>query len=178
LDSAICSSNHQHRDHTYQCARKKEEELDETQEYFEESLFLVNEVGFKPRIAGCLANQGNLFYLQGNIDAFKENVRQSFSLKDSFTNNNKARILTIFLFTLSILDPENSALIIGAIDKFQREIDQPLTQDDKHYYDRATTHARKVLGNEAFESAFSEGQKMSLDDALDLVLESVEEMYE
>jgi len=156
----------------------EEGNLDEAQEYFEESLFLANEGGFKPRIAWCLANQGNLIYLQGNAHAFKEKVIQSLSFRAIFTNSNKARILTIFLFTLSILEPENSALIIGATDNFQAEIDEPLMWDDKHYYDRAITHTPKVLGNEAFESAFAEGQKMSLDEALDLVLKTVEGMDE
>ena len=37
-------------------------------------------------------------------------------------------------------------------------------------------HARKALGDAAFESAFAEGQKISLDDALALALKTVEEM--
>ena len=40
----------------------------------------------------------------------------------------------------------------------------------------AEAHARKVLGDAAFEVAFAEGQKMSLDEGLDLALKTVEEM--
>ncbi len=41
----------------------------------------------------------------------------------------------------------------------------------------AEAHARKVLGDAAFEVAFAEGQKKSLlDEGLDLALKTVEEM--
>lgn len=39
----------------------------------------------------------------------------------------------------------------------------------------AEAHALKVLGDKTFTSAFAEGQNMSLDEALYLVLKSVEE---
>jgi hypothetical protein len=46
----------------------------------------------------------------------------------------------------------------------------------KRDYDRAEAHARKALGNEAFEIAFGEGQKLSLDQALDLALQTLDEL--
>jgi transcriptional regulator with XRE-family HTH domain len=52
----------------------------------------------------------------------------------------------------------------------------PLKPSEKRYCDRAETHARKTLGDAAFESVFAAGQKLSLDDALDLALKTVEEM--
>jgi len=156
----------------------EEGELDEAQKYLEEAFILATEVGFRPKIAWCLANQGNLFHLQGNVHAFKENIRRSLSFKDSFNNSNKIRTLSIFLFTLNIYYPDNSAKLMGAIDNFQREIDEPLTRDDKYYYNRAEIHVREELGDEEFESAFAEGQKMSLDDALDLVLKTIDEESE
>jgi len=154
----------------------EEGELDEAQEYLEESLLLVKEIGFKPRIAFCLANYGNLFYLQGNIDAFKEKVRESFAFRESFTNSNKAKILSTFLYSMSIYVPETAACIHGAIDHFQEKSGNQLWSIYKHYYDRAGVSLREVLGDEAFKSAFAEGQKMSLDEALDLALKSSEEL--
>ena len=154
----------------------EEGDLDEAQEYLEESLFLATETGLKIRIAFCLADQGNLFHLQGNMHGFKENVRQSLTFKEIFTDSNKVRILSTFLFTLSICFPVNSVKIIGAVDNFQRKMGEPLERDDKHYYDRAKAHVREVLGDEAFESTFAEGQKLSLDEALDLALKSSEEL--
>jgi tetratricopeptide (TPR) repeat protein len=154
----------------------EEGKLVEAQDYFEESLLLAKETGVGHKIARALANQGNLFHLQGKIHAFKENARKSLSFRDSFTNYFKARILSIFLFTLSILELESSASILGAMDNFQKERGEPLWPEGKHYYDLAEKRLREVLDDETFESAFAEGQKMSLDDALDLVLKIVEEM--
>jgi len=47
---------------------------------------------------------------------------------------------------------------------------------EKRYYDRVASFLREKLGNPAYEFAFAEGQKMSLDDALELNLRTVEEM--
>lgn len=154
----------------------EEGKLEEAQEYFEESLLLANEAAYKPNIATCLANQGNLFHLQGNTHAFIENARKSLSYRESFAIIGKVRTLSILLFTLSVLKLEQSASILGAMDNFQRESREPLLPDEKHYYNRAEAHLRESLGTKAFETAFAEGQKMSLDEALDLVLKIVEEM--
>jgi len=150
--------------------------LNDAQEYLEESLVLAKEVGFKPRIAWAFADLGNLFYLQGDYIAFKKNVNQSLSFKDSFTNLNKAQILSIFLLTISFRNPASAALIVGSIDSFQREIDEPFWREYKHFYNRAKAHILEVLGNDVFYAALAEGQKMSLDEALELVLEIVEDM--
>ena len=49
----------------------------------------------------------------------------------------------------------------------------PISPFFKRYVDQAETGSREMLWEKAFESAFAEGQKLSLDDALYLVLEIV-----
>jgi hypothetical protein len=46
----------------------------------------------------------------------------------------------------------------------------------KRYCIQAEAQARETLDEAAFESEFVEGQKMSLDEALDFALKTVEEM--
>ena len=46
----------------------------------------------------------------------------------------------------------------------------------RKYCERAESYIRDVLGDEVFEDAFFEGQKISLDEALDLALKTVEEI--
>jgi hypothetical protein len=46
----------------------------------------------------------------------------------------------------------------------------------RKYCERAKAYVREVLGDEVYEAAFAEGQEMSLDEGLDLVLKTVEEI--
>jgi hypothetical protein len=65
---------------------------------------------------------------------------------------------------------------LGVVDDYEKESDFPLTPSEKRYWGRAEVYAQKILGDAVFKSAFAEGQKMSLDEALDLALKTVEEM--
>jgi hypothetical protein len=86
-------------------------------------------------------------------------------------------MLKIVLGALYVEKSESAARILGAIDNSESESDlipaEPMT---RLYGERAEAHVRRVLGDSAFESLFAEGQKLSLDDALDLALTTVEEM--
>ena len=72
--------------------------------------------------------------------------------------------------------PERTARLLGVIDHYEVEYGFPLKPIDKRDCIRAEIHARKTLGESAFKVAFAEGQKMSLDEGLDLALKVVEEM--
>ena len=71
--------------------------------------------------------------------------------------------------------PESVAQLSGAIDLYKRNSDFAFRPLDQRYGERAETHARKLLGDVAFEAAFAEGQKMSLEEALDLTLKTIEQ---
>jgi hypothetical protein len=81
------------------------------------------------------------------------------------------------LGALYLPKPDRSAQILGTLEYSKRK-DPNLEQDPfiSRYYGRAEVHARKNLGHEAFEIAFAEGQKLSLDEALDLAMKTVEEI--
>ena len=79
------------------------------------------------------------------------------------------------LGSLYFQGPESSARLLGVISTHEK-LDLPRTPIEKRYCIRAEAHTRKVLGDAVFESAFAEGQKLSLDDALDLASKMVEEM--
>ena len=68
------------------------------------------------------------------------------------------------------------AQVLGAFENYKQEDHWPLKPVDKRYCRRAEAHARRVHGDAAFESAFADGQKMSLDEAFDLALKTVEEL--
>jgi predicted ATPase/DNA-binding XRE family transcriptional regulator len=154
----------------------EEQDLSGGQAYLEHALVIAREVGLKYFIAEALANLGNLSYLQGNYEGFKQNFTESLSLKNYLTKWHKAAILAIIVGSLYFQKPENSTQLLRVIDDFEKEDEFPLTAIDKRYWIRAEAHTRKVLGDAAFEVAFAEGQEMSLDEGLDLTLKMVEEM--
>jgi len=92
---------------------------------------------------------------------------------------NKKDLLLDILDGFHALMTEKSAHLLGAI--YNTEKDPylpPISPLHRGNYERAEENLRAALGDEAFESAFAQGQKLSLDEALDLVLKSLEEVDE
>jgi predicted ATPase/DNA-binding XRE family transcriptional regulator len=155
----------------------EEGDLLRAQEYLEQGLLLSREAGSQVYSAMRLMELGNLFYLLGNKEAFRQNVREAFSLREYFLEGHKVLILEILLGPVYLGKPEDSVRILGAIAASETASDlvpaEPIT---RLYCGRAKAHARNVLGDSAFEALLAEGQKMSLDEGLDLALKSVEEI--
>ncbi len=155
----------------------EEGNLNQSQAYLEEALATARELEYRMFIVYRLAELANTFYLQGNIEKFKQNYKESIPLAKELIRFPKSRFLVFMLYFICIENPENSARLMGVIDNPHREMEYLMDPLFKRiYYDRAEAHARKVLGDTVFESAFVEGQKMSVDEALDLALKTVEEM--
>ena len=154
----------------------EEGDLDSARAYLEEGLTLEHEIGSKPWIAFYLVELGNLFYLQGNLEQFKQRVREGFALRNHFHNSNKTFILMAVLGSLYFQKPEGAARLLGTIYNHEGDFDLVRNPVEKRYCIRAEAYAREMLGNAAFDCAFEDGQKMSLDEGLDLSLKMVEEM--
>jgi tetratricopeptide (TPR) repeat protein len=154
----------------------EEHDLDGGQSYFEQGLGLARTAGMKFFVAENLINLSNLFFIKGNLEQFKQSFRESILLKDYLGRPQKAWILMAILGCLHVQKPAASAKLLGVIDNFEREDYFLFAAREKRYCIPAEAHAREVLGNAAFESAFTEGEKMSLDEGLDLALKAVEEM--
>ena len=151
-------------------------ELDRAQAYLEEALDMAREA--KDRVATMyrLVELGATCFLRGNSDEGKQYLREGFPLAKGLGWHQITYILSIMVYYISTQELEISAHILGTIDHWQREHKRPTHPMWKRYYDRAVTHGLDSLGNVAFEAAFAEGQKMSLDDALNLALKTVEGM--
>ena len=154
----------------------EDKNLDQAHVYLEEALAAARELGDKVSIAWRLAELGNVFYLEGNLGEFKYCYRESFVLAKEFAKISKRELLLLALDSLHTQKPENSTLLLGAIHRFEIESERPIGPLMKRSYDHAEAHARDVLDNAVFESICVEGQKMTLDQALDLALKTIEEM--
>lgn len=148
----------------------------QAREYLEQALVFARELGSPSSVAMCLLELSNLFYLQGDLEAFRQYVREGLSLRDYFLEAHTVLILKTILGSLYIKKPEISAQILGAIDDSETESDLLPEAITILYCARAEAHAREVLGDAAFDAAFAEGQKMSPDEGLDLAWKTIEEM--
>ena len=150
--------------------------LSQSQSYLEQALAISREVDNTWFIASRLADLSYVFYLKGNIEKFKQFFMGCVSLTKELPKIRKVHPL---LFLLQPIYPQYiqiSVMALGAIRMVEKEDVRPLDPVHKRYWNKIEDHAHEVLGGKEFESAFAEGQKMSLDDVLDLMLKSVEEM--
>jgi predicted ATPase/DNA-binding XRE family transcriptional regulator len=155
---------------------RDEGDLREAQEYLEQAHVMFQRVGNKVYVALNLFELSNLCYVQGNLEAFKQNFRKGFALKSYFDEYYKVYMLVIALNSLYTPKPEITSRFLGLIDKYEKGDYIKLTPIERKYQVRAETYARKTLGDVAFKRAFGVGQNMPLDEALDLALKTVEEM--
>ena len=114
--------------------------------------------------------------MQEDLEEFKKNFRESISLRGNLAKIHKIYILKITLGSLYSQKPESTARLLGVINFPNEDAAVPWTPVDKRYCVDAEAYARDVLGDEVFEAAFAKGQKMSLDEGLDLAVKMVEEI--
>jgi predicted ATPase/DNA-binding XRE family transcriptional regulator len=151
-------------------------DLDQAQANFEEGLATAREIDNEVFIARRLPELGNVYYQQGNIEKFKQSFIEGLSLAKELGRYQKTYPLISILNAIYFQKPETSARLLGTIDNFQKEYDRPIGPFLNRYCIRAEADAREALGDAVFDSAFAEGQKLSLDEALDIALKTVEEM--
>ena len=155
----------------------EEGHLSKAQTYLEEALATACELGDKPKITFRLIELGNLFYLLGKTVKFKQNLREAILLASNISLDNKSITLAALLDSAAIQKNVSFMNLLGAIYSFEKEHERQIRGHHKRFsYKQFEAYARELFGDAAFESAFAEGQKMTLDEALDLVLKTVEEM--
>lgn len=153
-----------------------EGDFGQAQIFLEESLATARELQNHFFIVSRLIDLGSLYYLEGNAEEYKRKYREGLSVAKKLTLVEKFDCLFFALRPLNSQAAHDRVSVLGALHHCQRETEIPFDPILKRFYDRAEAHARHVLGDEAFQAAFAEGQKLSLDEALDLALKMVEEI--
>jgi tetratricopeptide (TPR) repeat protein len=151
-------------------------DLTQAKAYLEEALELSREIGYGVFTSYSLVELSLVTYKLGDMQAFKQNVKESLSFRDSLSQSDKVHTLTMILGSLSLQMLQLTPCFLSVMNHHRgsdRFSDTPL---DKQILLHAGDQARQLLGEAAFESAYAEGAKMSLDDALDLALEAVEKV--
>ena len=150
--------------------------LEQAQAYFEEALATARDLQNQHYIVCRLAEMSTVFYLKGNIDQYKEHLKKGILLVKVLSTNTKLYFLLVVLDSIHLQEPETTALILGAISAFESYNLYTIGPWEKRFYDRAELHSREVLSHVAFESVFEKGKKVSLDQTLDLIWKTVEEI--
>jgi predicted ATPase/DNA-binding XRE family transcriptional regulator len=154
----------------------EEGDLEQAQIYLEDALSIAQDVGLDYSIAGLLILLSALFYLQGDKEKSRQNIRKSIPLVKKLNPVAKIDLLALLFISPYYEKSENGVLLLGALDISQKKLPWRPHPLIKRYLVRAKANASNSLGKKEFESAFAQGQKMSLDETLDLALKTVGEM--
>jgi len=154
--------------------------LEKAKEYIDEGMNIWGENIPPGRYARGLLLSSRLYNLHGDEKKYKQLLKKSINLYK--TTLNRSYYKSALLNTLDpfhTFEPEITAAILGTIYASEKDpFLYPADPLNKRPYERAETHLRETLGKEAFESEFARGQKLSLDEAFELVLSSLEETDE
>jgi tetratricopeptide (TPR) repeat protein len=150
--------------------------LEQAEIYLRETVAIEQEISSPSGVAFSLVQLSILANIQGDTQKFKQTLKECLSPGRELPQLQKMHILTNMLASPFFQKPENSVPFLGALDLYYKQIDRPISPLQKRYYDRAEATARAALGDAAFESVSAEGAKLSIDEALELMLQKVEKL--
>ena len=153
-------------------------DYDRAKVFYEESLEVSREIGDKARVGASLHNLGYVSQHQGNyhqaITLFTEGLILSREVNDTLA---VAVCLVGLASQIQGLGyPQYATRLFGAAQPLFDASSHRFAPADQIEYQRNLAATRFQLDDATFESAFADGQKMSLDDALDLVSKTVDKV--
>jgi non-specific serine/threonine protein kinase len=154
----------------------EEGDFGQARRFLEESLATSRELQNNFLTVIRLIEIGNLFYLEGYFDEFKQKYREGLSLAKKLNVAEKFHCLFFALRPLENRATDHTVYVLGALHHSHIKTEIPVDPIVKRFYDRAEVYARRALSNTMFESLFVEGEKLSLDQAIDLLLKNIEDM--
>jgi len=157
---------------------RDEGNLQQAQSYIEEALELQREIGSDKWLGETLTLLGQIYFLQGNIEAAKDNFHEGISLAKKTDNYyEKGNVLLYFCNTCAGLQPKSILQIVGMLyDYYWKQLGLPINPLMKRESDSAIAKARKQLSESDFNAAWAEGEKMSIEEAIDLALKTLDEI--
>ena len=150
--------------------------LEKAREYIDEGINIWGENIPPGRYARGLLLSSRLYNLHGDEKKYKQLLKKSINLYKATQNRSYYKYALLdTLAPFHKFEPKITTAILGAI--YASEKDPFLFPADpliKRPYDRVEAHLRETLGKEEFESEFAIGQNLSLEEGLDLILNSLE----
>ena len=123
-------------------------------------------------IAFSLFHLGRIAWLQGNYLLSSQHHTEAIKL---FWRLGDRRGIGYSLSGLACLalaqeEPHQAAHLFGVVDKIRSDLGALLEEILQKEYDRAKTVTRELLGEDKYQTACSEGEQMSLEQAVDYIL--------
>lgn len=156
-----------------------ENDLQNAVEYQQKSVDLTRETGSPRQIAWGLMNLGRLRYQEGNREVGIQNVQKSLQfLKSGAVSHVKTAYSLCHLGGLfAEMKPRVATQFLSLSGRMSQKFPHPRDPIfDKPYFDRFVFAARAKLSEAEFTSAWEAGLKMTVDDAVDLALKTMEEI--
>ena len=148
-------------------------------EYINKALDLGREIGGGFTISIHCALSGYLYHLEGKVNEAKNAFLEALGIGREIDHSFIKWLVLVYL-AMSIPDrqPEHTVEILAALDTYYSKIEgtQPLEPIFRIDREHAIAQARIHLGESAFIEAWNAGEKMSLDEAIDLGIQIVQAM--
>ena len=134
----------------------------------EESLAIKRELGDLHGIAFSLLNLGNIQLLLDDPTAAQDNYRQALRIRHALGDRFNAVLCLLSLAAIGFKDQrfEWATRLCGAIAHLQQELHSSNSPLVEATYSEYLGRARGVLGEAGFEAAWSEGVRLSFEDAV------------
>jgi tetratricopeptide (TPR) repeat protein len=157
---------------------REEGDLVSAQAYIEEALRMAEEVGSKHDIGYRLALLAEIEFLLHDYGTSRNDLRRSLSIAGELTDRRYSIGNTLLIFSNIFIHraPRTAVHVYGATHAYLQKGDEHLDRFFLRDSDRVADQAHRILDEQSYQSAFAEGQKLSLNEALKLALSAVEEM--
>jgi tetratricopeptide (TPR) repeat protein len=152
---------------------RDEGDLQEARSHIEEAIDIAREVGSRGNVGFLVALLGQIEFLQGNAEQAKYNFKESLLIAKENNNN---ETLYVFSNSFANMNPRIAVQVLRAVRTYLQKSNEPLNPFFIRETQHIITQARHRLDESAFNAAWSEGKKMSLNDIFDLALKTVDEM--
>jgi len=155
-----------------------QEDYDAARAFYEESMAIMQELGSKSGIATSLSNLGAVAVLQGDYARARTLLEESLTMRRTMGDQpGIAACLEGFACLATaqakskIQNPESkitrTVRLAGAATALRETIGATLTLLERTDLDRAIAAARAVLGEEAFEAAWTQGRALTPEQAIE-----------
>jgi predicted ATPase/DNA-binding XRE family transcriptional regulator len=156
-----------------------ENDLESAIEYQQKSLDLMTEVGAPRQIAWSLMILGRLKYQANNRESALKHAQESlYIIKMGEVSKAKTAYICCHLGGLFVeKNPRLAAQILGLNETLSQRLPHPRDPIyDKPYFDRFLSMTQAKLSDAEFAPAWEAGLKLTVDEAVDLALNAMEEM--
>lgn len=143
---------------------------------YEQSLSIFRQIGVKEGAAWALLHLGRLSVKERNASEAAPVLRESLLLARQIQSKLlHLETLAAFAALAELQEqPQRSARLWGAEETLRKGLGVPLSAREHEEREVSLARLRALLGQDAFAAAFAEGQRMPLEEALEVALQEQE----